>query len=535
MRNLKPILITCIFFGFSLSTFSQILQYESSIETNADFINDIIETEDQGLFILGRLPDSIWNDTISEYASVYHTSLNKITPEGELEWLKIYYNDTVNSFYASYIIESNDGNYQLVGTRNDSLYILKINPEGDSIGFIQVNVPYMNTEWPRGIRITKVLNSGESDLLMIVNQTILYDYSTLGGSFDRSYKDYNITPASNFQCLKINKDGDILWYINFDDAISRDLAINKDNEILVLVNKKPEREIISQFLSGKVDDYMPPLTSLAISVIKYDLDGNYFDEWNFPFIQGIVSSLAVNNNNEFYISYGLDFIRWGSIVYYEGQDCPKPNFLSRFIIKADSYGNEIWTRHYPFYSGSTLLLENDNLLTEHWPNIRTFNSQGDSINGYKFNYPSDPNSLRFIGYSNPISILESNRLYCTGIVSDGDSLYISKLNVDLISEGESTQDDNFVQEIDVYPNPANDYLVVDLHYARSSDQVTNILSEDCIVTLYDANGSVVKDVDIYFINNLLQLKVDHVAGGLYFMNICLPGSEVITKKIIIEH
>jgi len=95
----------------------------------------------------------------------------------------------------------------------------------------------MNTEWPRGIRITKVLNSGESDLLMIVNQTILYDYSTLGGSFDRPYKDYNVTPASNFQCLKINKDGDILWYINFDDAISRDLAINKDNEVLVLVNK----------------------------------------------------------------------------------------------------------------------------------------------------------------------------------------------------------------------------------------------------------------------------------------------------------
>lgn len=536
MRDLKLILINCLLFGYSLSTFSQILQYESSIETNAKYINDIVETEDYGLIILGKLPDSIWNDTISEYASLYHTWLNKISPEGELEWLKVYYNDTVNPFYAEKIVKSNDGNYQLVGSRNDSIYILKINPAGDSIGFIQVYLPYVNTSWPRYIGITKVLVTGESDLLIMVNQTILLGQPMRDSSFDMPYKEYNdIFPTSSHQCLKINNDGDILWSINFADEILRDIAINNDNELLVLINKKPEYDILSEFLSGKMDDYEPPSARLAISVTKYDLNGNYQDEWNFPFVQGNVSSLAINKNNEFYISYGAYFIRWGSFIRYEGQDCPKPNFLYNFIIKADSYGNEIWTRQYPYYTGSAYPMENENLITENWPNIKTFNIQGDSINGYKYNYPSDPNSLRFFGYTNPLSILEANRLYCAGIVSNGDSLYVSKLNVDLISEGENNQADNFVQEIDVYPNPANDYLVVDLKYIRSSDQVTNIFSEDFDVTLYDVNGIQVRDIEIHFINNLLQLKVDRIAAGLYFMNIHLPAGELITKRVIIVH
>ncbi len=138
----------------------------------------------------------------------------------------------------------------------------------------------------------------------------------------------------------------------------------------------------------------------------------------------------------------------------------------------------------PSITGSAYPLENENLITENWPNIRTLNSQGDSINGYKYNYPSDPHSLWFYGYTNPLSILSGNNLYCAGIVGDGDSLYISKLNIDLISDGEYNQTDNFVQEIDVYPNPANDYLVVDLSYFRSADEVTNILSEDFNVKLY---------------------------------------------------
>lgn len=534
MRNLKPILISCLSIVFTLSSFSQILQYESSIETNADFINDMVETEDQSLLILGRLPDSIWNDTISEYPAFYHTLLNKISPEGELEWLKVYYNDTLNSFHASNIVKSNDGNYQLVGNRNDSIYILKINPEGDSIGFIQVNVPYVDTTWPRGIRIDKVLNSGDSDLMMIVNQTILYDYPMREGSFDSLYKDYNFTPISQFQCLKINSEGDILWSIIFDDEILRDIAINEDNELLVLINKKAEHDIISECLQGETNDFIPSSAKLAISVYKYDLDGNYKDEWNFPFVQGNVSSLAVNKSNEFYISYGSYFNSWGSIIHYDW-DCPQPNYLSRFIIKADSFGNEIWTRKYPYFTGSAYALDNENLITENWPNIRTFNRKGDSINGYHYNYPSDQSSQWFIGYTNPLSILEGNRLYCTGIVSDGDSLYISKLNIDFISEGEYTQSDNFVQEIDVYPNPANNYFAVDLEYFRSSDQLTNILSENFKVMLFDAIGHQVMDVEIYFINNQLQLKVDRIASGLYFLNIYLPSGELVTEKVIIEH
>ncbi len=51
----------------------------------------------------------------TDYTFFHHTLLNKISPEGELEWFKVFYNDTVNSFHAEKIVKSNDGNYQLGG------------------------------------------------------------------------------------------------------------------------------------------------------------------------------------------------------------------------------------------------------------------------------------------------------------------------------------------------------------------------------------------------------------------------------------
>ncbi len=60
----------------------------------------------------------------------------------------------------------------------------------------------------------------------------------------------NKVPTSTSQCLKINNEGDILWSINITNGIPRDIAINKDNELLVLINKKSEYDIIEECIGN---------------------------------------------------------------------------------------------------------------------------------------------------------------------------------------------------------------------------------------------------------------------------------------------
>ena len=85
--------------------------------------------------------------------------------------------------------------------------------------------------------------------------------------------------------------------------------------------------------------------------------------------------------------------------------------------------------------------------------------------------------------------------------------------------------ENETSDIDVYPNPADNLIVIEFNGFKETDMeigVLNILGN----TIYSANG-------IPSGENF-KLQTSDWADGIYFLRISDP-SHTITKKIIIQH
>lgn len=495
MRYKKSILFIFFIPFINISAFTQILQFEKKIESPSNRITSLVETDDDALMILGELID---NDSIyvdSAYIHTYHSLLYKVTLEGDTLWTKVFENHVMDTEYLTEIIKTEDGDFLLMGCCRDSLCLIKIDSNGETVWSRSIDIPV------HFLSVVKAIEISNNDIL------ILCSCNRSRGGF---YKDQTSL------LIKINQSGDKLWEQTIPEMSARDMLIKEGNEILLLVN---ESKYLRLFPLDQPITYEPPSPTIILQ--SYDFDGNYINNLSYSFIKSTFHSSTINNQEELFIS--------GPGVF-ENIFPGKYRMNSRgLLMKIDKHGNECWTRYNYDYSISSIWsLTNSNLLTVSWPYLKTINDNGDSVNGYRFNYELNYKQKHLV-------LLSGNYLYQAGILKYGDNLVLSKINLGLISDGDYKPPDTFTQSIEVYPNPASDYLTIYFSWIRQSDLLINFYSDDFRVFVYDANGRQIKEAVLSFVNNNLIVTVNDLADGLYYFNVHLSNGESITNKVVVAH
>lgn len=506
MKYVKPILIIFFSLVFSFFTFSQILQFEKKHETQANYVTDLAETDDQAIIILCELLDSTWNDTswIDSYFS--HTLLYKVNLDGEILWSKTFYNYSQKIAWTEKIIKTSDGNFMLFGNSDHYIHLLKINQEGDSLWSKSIENNIDNPYPTAGSKlfVHQAIETCDNDIVILLN----HDNRILEGG----------DPNSSI-LMKMDQMGNMIWGHSLPGIFASNMAINKANNIVLCKNKR--MALTLRFTDSFYPENLYLNQNNSFGFQTYNQNGLLINETNFPFVMGIPNGLVLSNDQEIFISARM-----------YGPPIPVPTnniYVSHsLIMKTDAFGNETWTRDYIGYIQSIWSLANDNLLAVSWPNLKIINSVGDSVNGYQYNYE--------LKYSQkPLVLITGNDLYQAGMIAGEDSMMISKIDAGLISGGDYAPSDGFSQSLEVYPNPASDYIKIDLSIIRQSDLVGNIYSDETKLYVYNYNGQLIKKADHYFVNNLLVLPVDNLANGLYFFKISFPGMDVITEKIMVSH
>ena len=104
-------------------------------------------------------------------------------------------------------------------------------------------------------------------------------------------------------------------------------------------------------------------------------------------------------------------------------------------------------------------------------------------------------------------------------VNDGAST--KEANVSVFVVNCENVDEQTVDNVNIYPNPANDVMNVEL--AEKYENISWIL--------LNVNGQVVKKSNEEY--NSFVIKLDEVSSGLYFLNLDLDGKQMM-KKIVVE-
>ncbi|MEZ5082112.1 MAG: T9SS type A sorting domain-containing protein [Bacteroidales bacterium] len=502
MKYIKPTLIIFFIAVFSFFSFSQILLFEKKVKTGATNVTDMVDTDDQSIIILCELLDSTWNDTFDTYFN--HTLLYNVSLDGEIVWSKIFYNYTTEIAWTEKIIKTSDGNFLLFGNNKHDTHLLKINVYGDSLWTKSIpnQIPDPYPIYGNKLFVQQALETCDNDILILSN----HDNRIIVGGF----------PFTS-TLMKTDQLGNLLWNHSLSVFFASNMVINNDNNIVVCISKQSEYPF--DFIYTQSELILEP--SVSIGFQTFNSHGIIIKETTYPFISGYPTGMMFDSNQEILIS---------ARMHRPPNSFPSNNVYvpHSLIMKTDAFENEIWTRDYIGNIQSLFPLANNRLLALSWPYLKTINSIGDSVNGYQYSYELKHSQM-------PLVLISGNGLYQAGMIAGEDSLMISKIDASLISGGDYVPPDEFFQSLDMYPNPASNFLNIDLTSIRQSDLSGIIFSDEIDVFVHDITGRLVKKVDYNFINNLLQLQVDNLANGLYFFKISFPGMDVLTEKIMISH
>jgi hypothetical protein len=192
--------------------------------TFPDEASDIIQTADGGYLTLGYTNSN--NGDVTGNHGSYDLWLVKTNATGALEWQKTF--GGTGAEYGNQIIETNDGNYAILGsatsidgdlTDNNGLFdywLFKINPEGNIIW--QKN--YGGSQNDRGQGISKTDDNG----------FILTGYSNSSdGDLTLNFG------ADDYWALKVDASGNIIWQKSFGgSALDRSGGIGVDGENVII-------------------------------------------------------------------------------------------------------------------------------------------------------------------------------------------------------------------------------------------------------------------------------------------------------------
>jgi Secretion system C-terminal sorting domain len=140
------------------------------------------------------------------------------------------------------------------------------------------------------------------------------------------------------------------------------------------------------------------------------------------------------------------------------------------------------------------------------------------------------NNLNLSATKTGLSLVNNQKYYImvkainnAGLVSDST---VSDGVIYLMSTG--IEENNALNELSIYPNPANDKATISL--ISSSEEKINY-------NLFDAQGKLIEEkvLDIHAGMNTLEINVNQlqISKGIYFIKLVLEGKE-ITRKLIVN-
>jgi hypothetical protein len=83
-----------------------------------------------------------------------------------------------------------------------------------------------------------------------------------------------------------------------------------------------------------------------------------------------------------------------------------------------------------------------------------------------------------------------------------------------------------LQSLKLYPNPANDFLLIDYDV---------VFLKEAKVKIYNSIGTVVYSKNLEEKKDKIKVSVSELDNGLYFCSLQIDGKSLNTKKILINH
>ncbi|MCD4683179.1 MAG: T9SS type A sorting domain-containing protein [Bacteroidales bacterium] len=390
----------------------------------------------------------------------------KVDDLGDTIWTKTYCGDSVSD--ARKIIQTSDGNYLIAGGLMGKALLLKINIEGDSLW----SMTFPN-EYEEGFK--EMIELPNSDIILI--------------------KWIYLLPISS-RLIKIDSIGNIDWSIDGSCKEFHDLHLISDNEFL---------------LSGWEGDVFYPNVFLR----KYDFAGNLIFNKQFFEFQGQNKCMDISGQN---------------VLLGCGREANVGGYQS-VVIKTDFQGNaEEWfdLTNIPTWMVEALVIDdNDHIITCSpsfvWEKyyVNGLNQTGNIIGSIE---------LEITPAWGDIGIIDINEfLYVTGNAynnTNGKDIFLVKINLDSLV---STNTEEYIiaaKSINIYPNPANDIIYIDLQY--------DMVDENTAVIIRNITGSKVERT-INQRSSIIKIPVNDLNNGVYFLSISMSDQPVITEKIIIVH
>lgn len=261
-------------------------------------------------------------------------------------------------------------------------------------------------------------------------------------------------------------------------------------------------------LSGWVGDVFSPHLFLR----KYNCDGTVLFDHVYTDYDAISRCLNAYENNYYIGGFKLD-----------------GNYIDGMILKADQEGNEEWT------------LETEEIEDALIESMTRDEGENIFVTARKIWYESilfmgiDPDGNQIAQFN-----LESSVMAVGNLINDGEYLYLTgscldeddnakpflvKVNMDSIMTKINEKEIITNQQIQVFPNPVNDQINIQIPLIHSSDPL--------IFTISDARGTILEKW-IENASKSIKHDVTNYGPGVYFLRIHGGNFKSITQKFIIS-
>ncbi len=456
---------------------------------------------------------------LSSSSTYYSVMLAKTDSLGNLLWVKHYGNDKAVGYQ---IISTYDGNL-LIGAEHyypNAIYgnqdqsdweIIKV----DTSGTVLWDKRFGNDE----------LNDGAPGY-MLKTKDGNYIISGALGMFHSSPNPYFSDSKSKGRLVKIDGDGNIIW----DKLYGYEATEATGSSI---IKETPDGSLIAIMYTVVAPDsiYYSPSNPVMVSLTE---DGKIKWFRQYYFNKSAPTSVYDESTVE-----SLDFTSDGGYIFAGyGLDTALTPMQRGWIVKTDSLG---------FDGGSTY--NADTLFRlEHAGDTCT----GDTITVHVHIYGvCAPYKVEYEGYCTHDSLyyspefelyVKDSLLLSAAMFAPDDSIVnilcrvrdgIGRELADTITVNvsclynEAKDVAGNSSYLKVYPNPANDFMVVE--YA-----LTNA-GEGCGLEIYDMRGNLVKSIPLNKSLDVIQINVNDIPSGNYVLKFCRGKYPELSKNISITH
>jgi len=338
--------------------------------------------------------------------------------------------------------------------------------------------------------------------------------------------------------VKQDENGNVLWAKKIGETASVD--------IYKLATDSSGNIYITGKFNGTVNfDGVPNISSIYGKgfVLKLDSAGNtiwvkYFGDENHITSSGF--EIYIDKTNNVYVSGNFEGTFSMDTTTISGQN------INMFVLKMDNNGNALWIRSFESTSTSGLL---NSVVTDDFGNVYVAGTFSGSVYFEELStsltaYVEDAIMLK-MDSSGLVKWADKTSSYYNSsasgiVVGSAGELYVAVnfniemnfFNTFLLSYENSRDillakfvledmsiDQNQISQLNVYPNPINDFLTIDI-----ADKDVNLFAE--IVNLL---GQKIKTFQN--INNTQNLDLSDLSSGIYLLNLINQNQEKQTIKI----